>query len=44
MDHEAPMEDDAAKLRSEVAVGKRQKARSLGRRRCARARLRFCAA
>lgn len=27
LDHEAPMEDDAAKLRSEVAVGKRQKAR-----------------
>ena len=27
VDHEAAMEDDGAKLRSEVAVGKRQKAR-----------------
>ena len=37
------MEDDGAKLRSEVAVGKRQKARSRGVRPFLRSRLRFCA-
>ena len=35
------MEDDGAKLRSEVAVGKRQKARLRGIKRLVLARLRF---
>ena len=41
VDHEAPMEDDGAKLRSEVAVGKRQKARLRGMTRLERATQRF---